>query len=98
VQLLLLDAQVSRDFSLAVMDRGSKSSAAGTCVRNVCRGKIKPASACGGYCAAHGLSPDSCNCGVCGSYGGCGPHYSCSRTRSTFYGKALHACPATRSR
>jgi hypothetical protein len=40
-----------------------------------------PASKCGTWCADHGDDPDECNCGVCGSFGGC--TFSCDASKST---------------
>jgi len=51
---------------------------------------------CGGnWCQSHGYLPDECNCGVCGSYGGCS--WSCNAAHSNKK-RQLAACPAQGAR
>jgi carboxylesterase type B len=46
-----------------------------------------PGGKCGSWCADHSLAPDACDCGVCGSFGGC--TFTCKA------GDGRVACPAT---
>ena len=49
-----------------------------------------PPSKCGDWCAQHAYKPDECNCGVCGSFGGC--TFSCTA------GDGRVACPTNGTR
>jgi hypothetical protein len=49
-----------------------------------------PGAACGVYCKEHTFAPDECNCGVCGSYGGCSWTCDANNTSAEW---PLHPCP-----
>lgn len=54
---------------------------------------------CGTWCEDNSHDPDVCNCGVCGSYGGCS-HFTCppdlgENVTSSFVGQELVGCPAS---